>query len=146
SFGELTTISLETINMYGHKLIMIPVTIAIGLSMAIIPGLTESFTQHNTKKLEKEINQSLQIVLFFVIPAVVGLTVLSYEAYGSLFGMQHLDISGKLLAWYSPVALGFALFTVTAAILQGINEQRFSLISLTAGFIVKLSLNSFLIH
>lgn len=145
-FGELTTVSLATINMYGHKLIMIPVTIAIGLSMAIIPGLTESFTQHNTQKLKKEINQSLQIVLFFVIPAVVGLSVLSYEAYGALFGMNQLDVSGNLLRWYAPVALLFALFTVSAAILQGINEQRFALVSLSAGFIVKLSLNSMFIQ
>ena len=73
-------------------------------------------------------------------------SVLSYEAYGALFGMNQLDVSGNLLMWYAPVALLFALFTVSAAILQGINEQRFALVSLSAGFIVKLSLNSMLIQ
>lgn len=145
-YEDIITLSMATINMYGHKLITIPVTLATGLSLTIIPALTESFTQQNRQKLEKEMNQSLQIVLFFVIPAVVGLSVLSHEAYGSLFGMEDLEISGRLLAWYAPIALLFALFTVTAAILQGINEQRFSLISLTAGFLVKLSFNSVLIH
>lgn len=145
-YEEIITVSMATINMYGHKLITIPVTLATGLSLTIIPALTESFTKKDFHKLEKEMNQSLQIVLFFVIPAVVGLSALSYEAYGALFGMDQIAISGRLLAWYAPVALLFALFTVTAAILQGINEQRFSLVSLTAGFIVKLSLNSLLIH
>src|SRR5699024_11468349 len=46
----------------------------------------------------------------------------------------------------APVALLFALFTVTAAILQGINEQRFALVSLFAGFLIKVLFNSVLIH
>src|SRR5699024_9286340 len=43
-------------------------------------------------------------------------------------------------------ALLFALYTVTAAILQGVNEQRFALISLAAGFLIKLICNSVFIH
>src|SRR5690606_39946565 len=46
----------------------------------------------------------------------------------------------------APLAIVLALFTVSAAILQGINEQRFAIVSLSAGFIIKLSLNSVLIH
>src|SRR5699024_1740253 len=60
--------------------------------------------------------------------------------------MVNLDIKGSLLAWYAPVALGFALFTVSAAILQGINEQRFAIVSLTAALLVKVLFNSFFIH
>jgi len=145
-YEKIAELSLGTINLYGHKLISIPVTLATGLSLTIVPALTESFTKQNRKKLMKEINQSLQIVLLLVIPAVVGLSTLAYEAYGSLYGMSNLEITGSLLAWYAPVALLFALYTVTAAILQGINEQRFALISLTAGFLIKILLNSVLIH
>ncbi len=145
-YEKIAEVSLATINLYGHKLISIPVTIATGLSLTIVPALTESFTKQNRKKLVKEINQSLQIVLLLVVPAVVGLAALAYEAYGSLFGMNNIELTGSLLAWYAPVALLFALFTVTAAILQGINEQRFALVSLTAGFLIKVLLNSFLIH
>ena len=145
-YEKIAELSLATINLYGHKLISIPVTIATGLSLTIVPALTESFTKQNRQKLLKEINQALQIVLLLVIPAVVGLSALAYEAYGSLYGMENLSLTGSLLAWYSPVALLFALFTVTAAILQGINEQRFALISLTAGFLTKVLLNSALIH
>lgn len=145
-FSDITTVSNATINMYGHKLIAIPVTLATGMSMTLIPALTESFMKKDRINLEKQMNQSIQIVVLFVIPAVIGLSVLANVAYGSLFGLEEIELTSKLLMWYSPVALGFALFTVTAAILQGINEQRFSLISLGAGFAVKLSLNSFLIQ
>src|SRR5699024_3079871 len=81
-----------------------------------------------------------------VIPAVVGLASLSEVAYGSLFGLNHIQITGPLLAWYAPVALLFALFTVSAAILQGINQQKFAVVSLSAGLLIKILFNIQLIH
>lgn len=145
-FEEIAGLSISAINFNAHKLIIIPVTLATGLSLTIVPALTASFTKNNRQELKKQINQALQIVLLLVIPAVVGLSSLAYEAYGSLYGMADIALTGKLLAWYAPVALFFALYTVSAAILQGINEQRFALVSLAIGFLIKLLLNSVLIH
>ncbi|MFD1851161.1 putative polysaccharide biosynthesis protein [Oceanobacillus bengalensis] len=139
-------IAYGAINMYGHKLVIIPGTIATGLSLAILPAMTKTFSQKNMPVLHQQINQSLQIVLVLVIPAVVGLCVLSHEAYGTLYGMQNLSLTGSLMAWYAPVGLLFSLFTVTAAILQGINKQNFTVLSLMAGLLVKILLNSQLIH
>lgn len=144
--GDIAELSFAAINFNGNKIIIIPVMIATGLSLTLVPALTESFTMQNYAKLKTEINESLQIVFLLVVPAVFGLIALAPELYGSLFGMEDLNITASLLAWYSPVALLFALFTVSAAILQGINEQRFAVISLTAGFLVKVMLNSFFIH
>lgn len=144
--GDMTAVALSTINLYGHKLVIIPVTVATGLSLAILPVLTQSFTENNRQLLFKQINQALQITLLLVVPAVVGLTTLANEAYGSLYGMDNLQYTGTLLAWYTPVALLFALFTVTSAILQGINEQRYAVLSLLVGLLVKILLNSVFVH
>lgn len=144
--AKISETALSTINLYGHKLIIIPVSLATGLSLSIVPALTDSFTRQNRTKLLGEINQALQIILLLVIPSAVGLSALAYEAYGSLYGMEDIALTGSLLAWYAPIALFFALFTVTAAILQGINEQRFAVLSLLLGVILKFSLNTVLIH
>ncbi|WP_163971700.1 putative polysaccharide biosynthesis protein [Oceanobacillus halotolerans] len=144
--SEIADIAYSVINFYGHKLVIIPVTIATGLSLALIPAITKSYTQNNKDLVNQQINQSLQIVLVLVVPAVVGLSSLSDVAYGSLYGLTNIDITGPLLAWYAPVALLFALFTVSAAILQGINEQRFAVVSLTAGLLMKVLFNIQLIH
>lgn len=145
-YGDIAGLSIAVINFNAHKLIIIPVTLATGLSLTIVPSLTASFSKNDFASLKKQINQALQIVLLLVIPAVIGLSSLAYEAYSSLYGMEDITLTSNLLAWYAPVALFFALYTVSAAILQGINEQRFALVSLIIGFIVKLSLNSFMIH
>src|SRR5690625_3545443 len=144
--GVNWTVPYSAINFYGHKLVIIPVTIATGLSLAILPALTKSFTQRDQSILVQQINQALQIILVLVIPAVAGLVMLSDVAYGSLFGLDNIDITGSLLAWYASVALLFALYTVSTSILQGINEQKFAVISIAAGLFVKILLNIQLIH
>lgn len=141
---EIWESTYSYINYYGHKIVIIPMTIATGLSLSILPTLTKSFTQNDRELLNNQINQALQIVFVLVIPAAAGIAILSNETYGALYGMN--DIAGQLLAWYSPVVLLFGLFSVSAAILQGINEQRFAVISLLAGLLVKILLNVQLIH
>ncbi|OZU89575.1 cell division protein [Virgibacillus indicus] len=143
---DIWEVSLSAINLYGHKLVIIPGTIATGLSLAVLPALTKTFTENNRVLLYKQINQALQIVLVLVIPAVVGLSVLSHEAYGALYGMNEIDTTGTLLKWYAPVGLLFSLFTVSSALLQGINQQKFAVISLSAGLLVKILFNIQLIH
>lgn len=130
------------INNYAHKIVIIPGTIATGLSLAVLPALTRTFSQNNHEELHKQINQALQIVLVLVIPAVVGINMLADVFYASLYGFQEdIAMTGSLLAWYAPVGLLFALFTVTASMLQGINQQNFTVLSLAAGLVVKIALN-----
>src|SRR5699024_12178339 len=75
-----------------------------------------------------------------------GLVALSYEAYGSLYGLTNIELTSYLLSWYAPVALLFALYSVSAAILQGINQQNFAVVGLLVGFTVKILFNTLLIH
>ncbi len=112
--GNISEAAFAAINLYGHKLVIIPVTLSTGISMTIIPVLTQSFTNQDFPNLKKQINQTLQIVFVLVVPAVVGLSVLSYEAYGSLYGLADIELTSYLLAWYAPVALLFALYAVSA--------------------------------
>src|SRR5699024_9163845 len=44
---DVWVVSFAAINFYGHKLVIIPVTIATGLSLAILPALTKSFTNRD---------------------------------------------------------------------------------------------------
>ncbi|MHA6253490.1 putative polysaccharide biosynthesis protein [Oceanobacillus sp. CAU 1775] len=130
------------INQFAHKIVIIPGTIATGLSLAVLPALTRTFSQNKKAEVHKQINQALQIVLVLVIPAVVGIYVLADVFYAALYGFEEdIAVTGALLAWYAPVGLLFALFTVTASMLQGINQQNFTVLSLAAGLLVKITLN-----
>ncbi|MBT2600698.1 MULTISPECIES: polysaccharide biosynthesis protein [Oceanobacillus] len=131
---------------YGHKIIIIPMTIATGLSLAMLPSLTEAFTKNKRETYTKLLNQALQVILVLVVPASAGIAMLSGEIYGSLFTMDDLGARAELMAWYAPVALLFGFITVTAGMLQGIDQQNYAVISLLTGLLVKILLNNQFIH
>ncbi|WP_221566462.1 polysaccharide biosynthesis protein [Alkalihalobacillus sp. TS-13] len=129
---------------YSQKLIMIPVSLATGLALTVIPLITTLYTKKDFSVLQSQITKIFEIVLFLTVPAGVGLALLGLPAYSLLFS-KNIEIGGEVLSWYAPTAILFALFTVTAAILQGINKQKFAVYSLMMGIFVKLSLNYILI-
>jgi len=127
------------VNLYVPKLVMIPVSLATAFSLTLVPTITSSFTSGNYQLLNTQIDKTFQICVLLVLPAVVGLSVLADPAYGSFYSIS--DAGGHVLRWYAPVALLFSFFTITAAILQGINKQKFAVISLSFGLILKIAFN-----
>ncbi|MGX8175850.1 putative polysaccharide biosynthesis protein [Exiguobacterium artemiae] len=128
----------------SHKIVLIPVAVATGLSLSATPLLTASFTQGDMKKVRKQISQIYQLVFFVTIPAVVGMILLSEETFRVLFPRD--QAAWVYLLSYAPSALFLALYSVTAAVLQGINRQYFTIIATLAGLLTKYLLNAPLIH
>ncbi|WP_377888105.1 oligosaccharide flippase family protein [Alkalihalobacillus sp. R86527] len=124
----------------AHKLIMIPVSLATALAMTIIPAITKSFTSQKEGALQKQLTQTFQMLLFLTAPAAIGLAVLSEPVFRVLYPTVNQELGSHLLMWYAPTAILFALFSVTAAILQGINKQKFAVYSLLSGLILKAAL------
>ncbi|MGD7044299.1 putative polysaccharide biosynthesis protein [Jeotgalibacillus proteolyticus] len=122
-----------------HKLVIIPVSLATAFAMTLIPVITSTFSKGNWKSLNQQMDQTFQILLFLTMPAAIGLSLLAEPAYTVFYGYSELGT--EVLRTYSPVAILFALYTVTAAMMQGINEQRWSVLSLLVGLLVKLSIN-----
>lgn len=142
-FADISQTMVAIVTLYVPKLIMIPVSLATAFGLTLIPTITESFTERNFRLLKKQIDQTMQLILFLLFPAVAGLSLLSGPAYYLFYGSENLhpELGQPILFWYSPVALLFALFTVNAAILQGINKQKFAVVSLMIGVLIKIVLN-----
>lgn len=135
------------INQLAHKLLMIPVSLATGLMVTLVPMITNSFTSGKYRTLHNQITQGFQMVLFLTIPAAVGLSVLAYSVYYTLYpGEETIELGGMILRWYAPTALLFAVFSITSSILQGINQQKFAVLSLLVGFLLKLVLNEWFLR
>ena len=134
---------LGILNLTAHKLVMIPVMLATGFSMALIPLITKHFTRNEHLQVTKTLDQSFQLILFLTLPAVIGMTMLSDELYHVFYEVS--ETGSEILAHYLPVAILFAAFPVTASILQGINKQKWIVINLLIGLGLKALLNTPLI-
>ncbi|TYS45316.1 putative polysaccharide biosynthesis protein [Bacillus infantis] len=131
--------AFAVLNFQTHKLVIIPVSLATAFSLTLVPAVTRAFTDNDRTSLNKQLNQTFQVLLFLTLPAAAGLSLLAEPVFTVFY--EHKELGTEVLRTYAPVAMLFSLFSVTAAILQGINEQRFTILSLLVGLLVKLSLN-----
>ncbi|MCQ2008703.1 polysaccharide biosynthesis protein [Sporolactobacillus sp. STSJ-5] len=140
---KITKIVITDLTMNDQKMVMIPVTLATSLAVSAVPAIIKSYSNGKIAEVNSKITQAFELVLFLTVPAAIGLSILGYMIHGLLFEMspEALQIGGRVLQWYAPTAVFFALFQVSASVLQGINHQRVTLISLVAGVIVKILLN-----
>ncbi|PID15425.1 cell division protein [Sporosarcina sp. P34] len=137
--SSVSDLYLTKLNFLTHKIVMIPVMVATGFSMALISIITKDYTSNNQKGVTRSLDQTYQIMLFLTIPMVIGLIVLNNEVYQFLY---EYDVAGaSVLASYAPVAILFALFTVTAAILQGIDHHKWIVFTSLLGLLVKMLIN-----
>lgn len=141
---EIAGDALGVLNVFAQKLVLIPMTLATGFSMALLPSVTKAFVSGDNTLFRQQLDQAFQILLFITIPAVVGMSVLADPLYTAFY--SHDPLGTSVLQAYAPTAILFALFSVTAAVLQGINQQKFTVLSLLVGFLIKLSLNMPLIR
>ena len=130
---------LGMLNLLTHKFVMIPVMVATGFSMALIPVITSYYAKNEQKGITRSLDQTYQIVVFLTLPMVIGLVVLSDELYQFLYSKS--EVGAGILASYAPVAILFGLFTVTAAILQGIDRHKWIVFTSLLGLLFKLALN-----
>ncbi len=137
--ASVSDLYLTKLNFLTHKIVMIPVMVATGFSMALISIITKDYTTKNQKGITRSLDQTYQIMLFLTIPMVIGLIVLNSEVYQFLY---EYDVAGaSVLAAYAPVAILFAMFTVTAAILQGIDHHKWIVLTSLLGLLIKMLIN-----
>ncbi|MFT9598941.1 putative polysaccharide biosynthesis protein [Mesobacillus sp.] len=131
--------AFSVLNFQSHKLVIIPVSLATAFSLTLVPSITKAFTENDRKGMRKQLDQTFQVLMYLTVPAAMGIAILAEPMYTVFYA--HNDLGTDVLTTYAPVAILFALFSVTAAILQGINEQRFTILSLLTGLLVKLTFN-----
>ncbi|AQQ52765.1 putative polysaccharide biosynthesis protein [Planococcus lenghuensis] len=138
-YADVSDVMLGILNFNAHKLVLIPVMLATGFSMALIPLITKYFTTDQPRLMTRTLDQTFQILMFLTLPAVAGMMILSDELYMVFY--EESEFGSAILASYLPAAVLFSLFPVTAAILQGIDRQKWIVINLGTGLLLKLLLN-----
>ncbi|MGF9965767.1 putative polysaccharide biosynthesis protein [Bacillus rhizoplanae] len=129
-----------------QMVVLIPVSVATAFSMSLVPEMTKAYTAKNDQLLYKHFTRTNLLVVFLTIPASLGMMVLAEPVYTLLFGVGNDPALGSvILLYYAPACILFSLFAVTAAMLQGINQQRKTVIGLFLGIGIKIVLNIILL-
>lgn len=127
------------LNLTTHKLVMIPTAFASAFAITILPFITKNYHQSNMKDVHHQIKMMVLMLLFFAIPAAVGMMILSAPLYTSFYSYNEMGI--KILMFYAPVSIIISLFTITCSILQGIDRQNLTLYVVLTMLAIKAAIN-----
>ncbi|MCH4170901.1 MAG: polysaccharide biosynthesis protein [Lactobacillus sp.] len=123
-------------NFNAQKLVMIIISLATALSLTVVPLLSGAHARKDFKGIRKQINDALELFLFVMVPAAFGLSALAKPVYTLFYGANP-DLDTYVLQFYCYLAIFLGLFTVLAAILQGLYMNKKAIMYLLVGFAVK---------
>ncbi|MFD2828967.1 putative polysaccharide biosynthesis protein [Corticicoccus populi] len=127
------------LNLTTHKLVMIPTSLAAAFAISILPFITKNFQQRNMTGVHHQIKTMLLMLLYFAVPAALGMMVLSAPLYSSFYSYNEMGI--KILMFYAPVSIVISLFTMTCSIVQGIDRQNMTLYVVIIMLAIKAAVN-----
>lgn len=141
-YGNLTVqnaeMVLSVISTWGAKLNGIVTSVAAGVVVAVLPNITSDFVKKDYKDVENKINKTLQMVIYFVLPMVIGLSFLAEPVWLLFYGKSTLGVS--VFSYSIFTALFYSLFLNIHTIMQSVGHNKAANISIISGLITKLCL------
>lgn len=137
--GNITEFITTSIATWANKINMIVNSIAIGLTVSLIPNIVEAFTLNKWQLVEQRVNKALQIILITSIPMVIGIALLSDAIWSIFYGFNELGT--KVLSIEIFTALFYNLNTVSFTILQSLDKFKTVYLSTFIGYITNALLD-----
>ena len=134
---------MSIISTWGSKLNMIVTSIGVGIVVSLVPNLSENIVVNDKKEINKKINRTFEILLIFVLPMTIGLSLLSKPVWMIFYGFNELAFNTFSFSVFT--ALFLSMFSMAITIVQIFKDYKFVIISLIVGLLIKLSLNTPLI-
>lgn len=145
SFGYdvLTTqIYTSLITNETIKLMSIPVVLATGFSVAIIPQMSEAMVRNDKKEIQRDVTSSIESVLYIGLPIMAVMFFLSDEVYFALFGgsIEIIKIGGNVLKAHIVLGVISNMMPILNALTMTLNLRRETLKILLLAFIANFIL------
>lgn len=138
-------VSNDEINyLYGlfafntNKLVMIVVSLASALAVTAIPLLAGAFTKGDKHGVATQIENILRLFFLVMWPSALGMSAVARPLYALFYSDDIVGV--HMLQFNAYVAIAMGLFTVLAAVMQGLYQNRQAIIYFLIGFAVKILL------
>ncbi|MBB1124549.1 polysaccharide biosynthesis protein [Limosilactobacillus albertensis] len=137
------SISKYKLNVYyalfsfnANKLYMIIISIAMSIAATVIPILAMLRSKNDVKNIEIQIKNVQLLFLFIMVPTALGLYSVAQQIYTVFYKYDDLGI--MVLEFSAFIALPLGLYTVNAAVMQGLSKSKQMLKYLLIGILLKL--------
>ncbi|MCI1926402.1 MAG: polysaccharide biosynthesis protein [[Lactobacillus] timonensis] len=138
--GHFTHYQLDVLyalfSFNANKLYMIVISLAAAMAVTAIPLLAEARVQDDQQEMRDQISNILMLFYFVMIPASLGLSALAQPIYTVFYRYDPAGVTMLKFTAYISITLG--LYTVAAAMMQGISENMRMMKFLVIGLVIKL--------
>ena len=142
NYGKFSTqnaeMILSIISTWGAKLNSIVTSIAAGVVVAVLPNITSDFVEKKYDDVEKKANKTIQMILFFVLPMVIGLSFLAEPVWVIFYGKNELAF--EVFSYSIFTALFYSLFLNIHTIMQSVSRQKIAAVAIVSALITKFLL------
>ena len=128
-----------SISTWSGKINMIVISIAMGMTVSLIPSIVNSYTLKKWDDVNKKINTSLKMIIFISLPMAIGLSMLSKEVWAIFYGPS--EIGATILSLSVFMAVFLNLYMVTSSIMQSLNRFGVVYKSAISGFLTNALLD-----
>ncbi len=132
--AQTTEFITTSVTTWSGKIGMIVNSIAMGLTVSLIPNIVEAYTLKKWNIVEEKLNKALQIILVICIPMVLGIALLSKPIWSIFYGTEALELGTLVLSVYIFIPLFFNLYMVTSSTLQSLNKFKAVYITTILGY------------
>ncbi|MDO4903444.1 MAG: polysaccharide biosynthesis protein [Limosilactobacillus sp.] len=122
----------------ANKIFTIIISLAAAMAVTVIPLLAEARAVNDHNGMRHQIENVLLLFYFVMIPAALGLAAVAQQVYTVFYKYDHAGV--VVLEFAAFVSIPIGLYTVAAAMMQGISENRRMMKYLGIGLIIKLLL------
>lgn len=142
-YDSLTTqlytslITNETVKLMG-----IPIVLATGFSVALIPEMSQALVRMDFKTIQNNVRSSVESVMYIGLPIFCAMYFLSDEIYYILFGgsAEVIALGGQVSKAHAVYGALSLLTPVVASITMTLNLRRDTLLALVITFILNFIL------
>lgn len=131
---EFITTSITT---WSGKISMIITSVAMGMTVSLIPTIVQAFTKNNLKEVNNKFNQALQIIILISLPMTVGICLLNKPVWSVFYGLGNKN-GPMILAIMLFVNFMSNVFMITSSTLQSLNKFKLVYKSALLGFMSNL--------
>jgi len=133
---EFITSAMTT---WSGKINMVVTSIAMGMTMSLIPSIVSSFTLKNMEDVNDKVNSALQMVMVISIPLTVGISLLAGAVWSIFYPAS--SIGTIVLQTGIFVALFANMFMITNSTLQSLNRFKTVYVCTIIGFVLNAVLD-----
>lgn len=123
----------------ANKLVMIPISLASALAITSVPLLSVAITKGDTKAIKGQTTNVFLLFLYVMTPAALGMAAIAGPLNRVFYGQAHQALGANILSFSAIISIPLGLFTVFAAVMQGLNQNKRAVKYFLIGTVVKLA-------